>query len=182
MATVPVTQTFTAKEKVTAAKLNAATKTPLDFLLNPPRVNAFSSAATSVASSTSASTLIALESESWDTDSMHSTTTNTSRIYINTTGQYLVSFYARFPSNATGYRLLNLRSNSGGSSSEGTTISTISVAAVNGDVTFVSRTFELALTAGDYYELFAQQNSGTALTLQNGQRVTGMEFRWLGIS
>ncbi len=182
MATVPPTQTFTAKEKVTSAKLNAATKTPLDFLLNPPRCNAYSTTTTSVASSTTASTLVTLEAESWDTDSMHSTASNMSRILINTSGQYLVSFYARFVSNATGYRMLNLRSNAGGSGTGGNTLSTITLPAVNGEATFVTRTFELSCVAGDYYELFAQQNSGSALSLQNGQRVTGMEFRWLGLS
>jgi hypothetical protein len=182
MATVPTTQTFTAGEKVTSAKLNAATKTPLDFLLNPPRVNAYSSATTTVASTTSTATLVTLESESWDTDSMHSTTSNTSRITINTSGQYLVTFYARFPSNSTGFRMLNLRANAGGLYSQGSTISTIILPATNGDVTFVTRTFELSLVAGDYYELFAQQNSGSSLALQNGSRVTGMEFRWLGLS
>jgi hypothetical protein len=180
MATVPATQSFLAGEKVTAAKLIAAAKTPLDFLMNPPRVNAYAS--TGVVLATATSTLIPFDTESWDTDSMHSTTTNPSRITINTSGQYLVTFYARFPSNTTGYRQLNLRINSTGNPGLGGTLSTISAAAVNGDSTFVTRTLELTCNAGDHYELFAQQNSGASLTLQAGQRVTGMEFRWLGNS
>jgi hypothetical protein len=180
MATVPATQSFLAGEKVTAAKLIAAAKTPLDFLMNPPRCNAFNGAGVSL--TTAVSTLVPFDSESWDTDSMHSTTTNPSRITINTSGQYLVTFYARFPSNATGYRQLNLRLNSGGSSGGGSTWSTINLAAVNGTSTFVTRTLELTCTAGDHYEIFAMQNSGATLTLDAGTRVTGMEFRWLGNS
>lgn len=178
MATVPTTQTFNAGEKVTASKLNAATKTVLDFLMNPPRVNAYAGTAISVSSGTS--TLLTFDSESWDTDSMHSTTTNPSRITINTSGQYLVTFYARFPSNSTGYRQLNLRLNSAGASGGGSTLSTITVAAVNGASAFVTRTLELSCTAGDHYELFATQNSGVSLSMDSGSRVTGMEFRWVG--
>jgi hypothetical protein len=178
MATVPATQSFLAGEKVTAAKLIAAAKTPLDFLMNPPRCNAYSG--TGIATATSTATLVTFDSEGWDTDSMHSTASNTSRITINTSGQYLVNFYARFPPNATGYRMLNLRLNSAGSSGGGSTMSTIAIAAAPTTSTFVTRTFELTCTAGDHYELFATQSSGSSLTLETGQRVTGMEFRWLG--
>jgi hypothetical protein len=180
MATVPATQSFLAGEKVTAAKLTAATKTPLDFLLNPPRVNAFATAGT--VCPTGISTLITFDGEAWDTDGMHSTT-NPSRITINTPGQYLVSIYARFPINATGYRSLNLRLNSGGNSGAGSTLSTISVAPTPGSATtMVTRTLELTCNAGDHYELFASQSSGANMTLDVGQRVTAMEFRWLGLT
>lgn len=178
MGTVPVTQSFLAGEKVTASKLTAATKTPLDFLMNPPRCGVYT--ATGIPCASGTSTLVTFDTESWDTDSMHSTSTDISRVAINTTGQYLITFYGRFPSNATGYRQLNFRKNSNGNSAGGSTMSTIALAAVNGSQTFVTRTFELNCLAGDYFELFAMQNSGASLTLDAGQRVTGMEFRWLG--
>ncbi|MFE0648543.1 hypothetical protein ACFVZH_08155 [Streptomyces sp. NPDC059534] len=177
MAAVPTTQQFFAGEKVTASKLTAATKTPIDFLMNPPRANVYPANPAPVP--TGSSVLIPFDGEQWDTDSMHSTTVNPSRITINTSGQYLVSIYARYPVHATGYRQLNLRLNSGGSSSAGSTLTTINVAAVAGTSTFITRTFELSCTAGDHYELFTLQTSGTTLNLDIGQRVTGMEFRWL---
>jgi len=180
MATVPATQSFLAGEKVTAAKLTAATKTPIDFLLNPPRVNAFISADVSLPTSTW--TLLPFSMEAWDTDGMHSTTTNPSRITINTSGQYLISFYSRFGYHATGYRALNLRLNSAGASTGGSTISTIAIGAAPTTGTFVTRTFEMACTAGDHFELFAYQTSGTTIVADSGQRVTGMEFRWLGLT
>jgi hypothetical protein len=180
MATIPATQSFLAGEKVTAAKLIAAAKTPLDFLMNPPRCGVYAGAGISCANQTW--TLVTFDTESWDTDSMHSTVTDTSRVTINTSGQYLVTFYARFLSNATGYRQLNFRKNSTGNSGLGSTMSTIAAPAVNGSMTFLTRTFELNCTAGEHYELFAWQSSTAALSLDTGQRVTGMEFRWLGNS
>jgi hypothetical protein len=180
MATVPATQSFLAGEKVTAAKLIAAAKTPLDFLMNPPRCNAYAGSAISLADQTT--TLITFSTEAWDTDSMHSTSSNTSRITINTSGQYLVTFYARWLSNATGYRQLNLRLNATGNPGLGSTLSTINTPAVNGSATFLTRTMEMSCVAGDHYELFAWQNSTASLSLDTGQRVTGMEFRWLGNS
>jgi hypothetical protein len=177
MGAVPATQSFLAGEKVTASKLTAATKTPLDFLMNPPRCAVYTAVGFSCASGVS--TLVSLDTESWDTDSMHSSTYD-SRVTINTSGQYLVTFYARFPSNATGYRQLNFRKNSAGNATGGSTMSTIALAAANGSATFITRTFELNCTAGEHFELFALQNSGASLTLDGGQRVSGMEFRWIG--
>ncbi|MFF0481060.1 hypothetical protein [Streptomyces sp. NPDC004435] len=178
MATIPPTQSFLSGEKVTAAKLTAATKTPLDFLMNPPRVNVNSTS--TIAVPTGTSVLIPFDGEQWDTDSMHSTSVNPSRITINTPGQYLVSMYARYQVHATGYRQLNLRLNSGGSSSAGSTLTTINIPAVSGSSTFITRTFEMTCNAGDHYELFTLQTSGASLNLDSGARVTGMEFRWLG--
>ncbi|MFC7979515.1 hypothetical protein ACFUT3_30320 [Streptomyces cinereoruber] len=177
MATIPATQTFLAGEKVTASKLTAATKTPLDFLFNPPRASVFITAGVPV--STGVTTLIPFDGESWDTDSMHSTTTNPSRVIINTPGQYLVSVFARFPVNATGYRQLTLRANAAGVATLGSAITAFTAPAVSGTSTFIGRTFELACNAGDYFELFAYHTAGTTLNLDFGT-TTGMQFRWIG--
>lgn len=178
MGTVPATQNWTSGETVTASKLVAATKTPLDFLMNPPRVSAYNT--TGIVAASGTPTLVTFDTEAWDTDSMHSTTTNTSRILINTSGQYLIHMYARFPNNATGYRQINLRINSGGTSGGGNSVQTVPMAAASGQTTMVVRTMELTCAAGDYYEMFVQQGSGSSLTLEAGQRVTGMDFRWIG--
>ncbi|MGW6535215.1 hypothetical protein ACWGBV_03155 [Streptomyces sp. NPDC055051] len=177
MATIPPTQTFLSGEKVTAAKLTAATKTPLDFLFNPPRASVFITAGLPVATGTH--TLIPFDGESWDTDSMHSNTVNPSRITINTPGQYLVSIYARYPSNGTGYRQITFRMNAGGSSSAGTALTAFNVAAVTSNSTFITRTFEITCNAGDHFELFTFQTSGATLNLDYGV-TTGMQFRWVG--
>jgi hypothetical protein len=183
MATVPATQTWLAGEKVTAAKLIAATKTPLDFLMNPPRCavayKAGDISGDTIATSTA--TLIPFGSEDWDTDSMHSTTTNTSRLVFNTVGLYQVTAFARFAFNATGYRQLNVRLNAGGNSGAGSTLTTFAQPAAPTTATSISRTFDLNVTtAGDYIELFLTQSSGGNLVVDNGQRVTGLQVRWVG--
>jgi hypothetical protein len=183
MATIPSTQTFVSGEKVTADKLNAATKTPLDFMMNPPRSCAFQSADLSTTSGTW--TLIPLVGEQYDTDSMHSTTTNTSRIYINTSGLYLLSVYARWNDSAvtaSGRRSLNLRANSGGLVGGGTSITTLSIAPTAGADTFISRAWDQPCTAGDYLELFTYHNQNAALTVLNGWSITGVQMRWVGFS
>jgi hypothetical protein len=183
MATVPATQTWLAGEKVTAAKLIAATKTPLDFLMNPPRCSvAYKTGdiATDIIA-TSTATLIPFGTEGWDTDSMHSTTTNPSRVVFNTVGLYQVSVFARFAFNATGYRQLNVRLNAGGNVSQGNTLTTFAQPAAPTTSTSISRTFDLNVTtAGDYIELFLTQSSGGNLVVDNGERVTGFHVRWVG--
>lgn len=184
MATVPATQTWLAGEKVTAAKFIAATKTPLDFLLNPPRCSvAYKDgdiSGNTIANATA--TVIPFGTEGWDTDSMHSTSTNTSRVIFNTVGLYQVSAFARFAPNATGYRMLNVRLNAGGNVSQGQTLTTFAQpAAPSTTSTSISRTFDLNVTsAGDYIELFLTQTSTATLGVETGERVTGFHVRWVG--
>jgi hypothetical protein len=184
MATIPATQSFLANEKVTAAKLIAATKTPLDFLLNPPRCSvAYKDgdiSGNTIANATA--TVIPFGTEGWDTDSMHSTSTNTSRVIFNTVGLYQVSVFARFAPNATGYRMLNVRLNAGGNVGQGQTLTTFAQpAAPSTTSTSISRTFDLNVTsAGDYIELFLTQTSTATLGVETGERVTGFHVRWVG--
>lgn len=183
MATVPVTQIFLAGEKVTASKLTAATKTPLDFLMNPPRCSVAykSSDIASDLIATSTATLIPFGTEGWDTDSMHSTTANPSRVVFNTPGLYEISIFARFKVNATGYRQMNLRLNSAGDPGLGSTLTTFAQAAGPTTATSISRTFDLLITnSGDYVELFLTQSSGANLGIDSGERVTGIMARWVG--
>lgn len=65
-------------------------KADLDFLANPPACRVFHNATQSLADNTE--TTVAFNSERFDTDSMHDTATNNSRITINTAGLYLVGF------------------------------------------------------------------------------------------
>jgi hypothetical protein len=184
MATIPATQSFLANEKVTAAKLIAATKTPLDFLLNPPRCSVAYKAGdiSGDTIATGTATLIPFGTEGWDTDSMHSTSTNASRVVFNTVGLYQVSVFARFAPNATGYRMLNVRLNAGGNSGFGSTLTTFAQpAAPSTTSTSISRTLDLNVTsAGDYIELFLTQTSGATLGVETGERVTGFHVRWVG--
>jgi hypothetical protein len=56
-------------------------------------------------------TILAFNTENWDTDNMHDTATNNSRIYCTKAGKYLVIGAATFAVNATGIRVGWLRKN-----------------------------------------------------------------------
>lgn len=64
-------------------------KTATDYLANPPACRVFHSAAQSIASATN--TALAFNSERYDTNTMHDTVTNNSRITMNTAGLYIVT-------------------------------------------------------------------------------------------
>lgn len=178
MATVPSVPSFASGNVDVASKLTSLAQ-GLQLFLTPPYCDAINSAGIACTSGTA--TLITLDTENEDTDGMHSTSTNTSRIALNTAGLYEIHAFCRFPSNSTGMRTLNVRANSAGSSSGGATLTTINVPAVNGGTTFVERTFNYRPTSPgtDYVEMFVTQNSGGSLTTDGGTRVTGMQVRWI---
>ena len=69
---------------MTAARLNTEVRDALDFLLDPPRLWAYDASGLALANATT--TLITFDSEIYDTDTMHSTSTNTSRCTFTTAG------------------------------------------------------------------------------------------------
>ena len=78
-------------------------------------------------------------------------------------GYYIVSFTANFASNATGYRLLRLSRNSGGSHIGYAYL--VTQQAVSGSTTSIGRTMVLEVQSTTTYYLVAIQNSGTALNV-----------------
>lgn len=152
-------------------------------LLSPPSVNAYNSAGlTSVASGTA--TLVPLDSELWDEDwgpgttgTFHSTATNTSRIVFPYTGTYEIFFAWQWASApGIGNSAVNLRLNSGGSSSGGSSLRTPIKGADRTDSFPLRRYF----TAGDYAELFVQQSSGGAITASGGAHVLYVSALYIG--
>ena len=110
-------------------------------------------------------TLVSWDSENFDTDAYHDNSTNNSRITIPTGkgGKYLLSGGLRFTSgSAAGNRAATLYKN-------GTDINYIffqpPTTTTNDNVQPFS--FVVSLTAGDYLQLYAYQNSGTTLNLDN---------------
>jgi hypothetical protein len=103
-------------------------------------------------------TLITFDSESYDTDAFHSTSTNTSRLTVPTGlgGKYLVQAQLSWDVSATGYRALRLYKN--GTAYKEATPQVPSATVYVG----ASFTFNLDLVAGDYLELYAFQNSGSS--------------------
>ncbi len=106
-------------------------------------------------------------SEDYDTDSFHSTASNTNRLTVPFAGKYLVTGYLAFAANANGLRwaLINHEST-------GTAYGTVAVQSTN----TIGSIFETGLSvsaivdcaANDYFRLFAYQNSGGSLNAAVG--------------
>ena len=100
---------FAALEKpVSSTKLNKLPSNLL-FLFNAPSARAYNNANLSVANGTL--TVLNLNSERWDNDGIHSTSTNTSRMTAQTAGVYVVSGSVIWATNTTGDRQLFIRLN-----------------------------------------------------------------------
>jgi len=147
-------KTWSTNEVVTAANMNTHVRDNVAFLGSPPSVAVSNSA--SVLTTNSTFTFMNANTELWDTDSMHSTVTNTSRLTATTAGRYQLTVTMRFGINATGSRVIGYRVNGGGSNIQLMTgLNTgVSVEMV------LSGSDMLVMAATDYIETFSWQNSG----------------------
>lgn len=185
MGTIPTISTFTAGAVLTATQLNTM-KAASDFWALTPRAYVYQSAVTSIANSAASWTLLPMQAEVFDIvqsgDSpMHDTTTDPSRIYIRTAGKYEINGQVQIVLNSAGYRAAQVRLNAAGSGSGGTQLALNVVDASSAAlVSLPIPTVEVALSAGDYVELFAQQNSGSALNTIVGAGVTFLRVKLSG--
>jgi hypothetical protein len=104
---------------------------------------------------------LTFNSELYDTDTMHSTVSATDRITITTSGVYLIWGNVAFAYNANGVRALYIYVN-------GTTIAArVQVDRVGNSSgsTIMQATTIYSLSAGDYLQLVAEQNSGGNLNI-----------------
>lgn len=106
--------------------------------------------------------LLTFDSERYDNDTIHSTSTNTGRLTTQTEGYYTIVGNARWAANATGQRFLDIKLN-------GTTFIGIqSLDTTTGGFPAVTVTTTIYfLSVGDYVELHAFQNSGGNLDVVN---------------
>ena len=102
------------------------------------------------------------DSEAFDTDSFHNNSTNNSRVTIPSgkSGYYRFSGIMTFASNSTGSRLVRIHKN-------GSNIVWVGWLAglAGGNETGVVFCHTLNATAGDYFELFVKQESGSSLNV-----------------
>jgi hypothetical protein len=129
--------------------------------------------------SNNTSTLITWNSENFDTNTYHSTSTNTSRITIPTgkAGYYLFTSYGFFDSNATGNRRIDLRKN-------GSLIRSWPTPSTTSTFSGLTMTCILSLAEADYIEIAVFQNSGGALDyfkgIDTGNQYGSFECQYLG--
>lgn len=168
-------------DKVTASDYLNFTKAAIDALSSPDRVHAYQTAVTTLATS-GAWQVIAFDSELYDTNSMHSTVSNTSRVVATVTGLYQVNVNVTFASNATGVRFLDLRKNAAGVQTGGSSVGSARVHSVTANAAPVGFTVDVPLTAGDYLEVFGFQSSGGSLSTAAGSVSTYLQMRWVASS
>lgn len=125
--------------------------------------------------SDSSETLMTFNSEAWDTDGFHSTTTNTGRITIPTGkgGKYLVVIREYIQSNSSGQRLTRLQKN-------GSVDWTFTNPPVSGGVTVLTLSLIMSLVATDYISYNVLQTSGGSLDYIGGTEGSNFQVTYLG--
>ena len=118
-------------------------------------------------------TAVTWDTEEFDTDAFHSTSSNTSRFTIpaGKGGKYLFNCSVRWDNNGSSDRILEIYKN-------GTIFAALDVVTGNYPGYMVSRT--LSLVATDYVELYVYQNSGGSRTLELGGIRGWAELLYLG--
>lgn len=160
--------TFTGGLEVTATQLQQLSDA-LSLFNDPDRCKAYQTSAVTSLNNTTG-TLILFDAEEYDTNSMHSTSTNTSRITIQQDGHYLILGSIGYAANTTGYRNAHLLVN-------GTAIARAAVQSPPTVNAVVQVSSFKDLVATNYVELQGQQSSGGAL-----DTVVGGAYTWLAVT
>lgn len=142
---------------ITKAWSDAIRDSLLWLATDAPHCRVYNSANISLTNSTV--TALTFDSERYDVGGCHSTSVNTGRITVpsGAGGKWEFKAHVEFASNSSGYRYIGIRVNGG------TVVAYTSAAAVNGIATILHLTTDYAMSAGDYMEVIAFQNSGGAL-------------------
>jgi hypothetical protein len=159
--TVPVSLTEAPGNFNTAALFNAQVKALNDFITNPPSFKGYATVQQSIGSGSTTPIPLALDSEYYDTDGGHSTTTNTSRYVIQVAGKYALSGGCAFGTNGTGNRSVAIYVN--GTYAAGGNNQSVAFAGNSWSATVYT---EQQLNVGDYVEIACWQTSGGNLSTQ----------------
>jgi hypothetical protein len=152
-------------------------------LLSPPRVQ-LTRAGSGGMSNGSITAVDFTGAEVYDTDTMHDTTTHSTRITFTHGGTYDTRAACAWAANGTGARYMSIQLNGTGQVLAGDSCDGFG----SGDNPILSCSVDYAATAGDYIELYVFQNSGGTLDLLGtnssmvvGTRKAPMSFsaRWV---
>jgi hypothetical protein len=142
-------------DDLNTTNMNARLRDVLAFLMDRPIFRGRQTVAQTLTTATFAA--VTMTAEDVDTHGGHSTSSNTSRYVAPEDGWYECSGGVGFASNATGFRACEWRKN--GTALAGSDARAPAVAAGSSS-SVAARTILVSLSAGDYVELFAFQNSG----------------------
>ncbi len=112
-----------------------------------------------IALTNNTTTALTFNSERFDTDAMHSTSSNTDRITCQVAGTYVIGAGTRYATNATGVRTTYIDLNGG------TIIGLDTKSAISGTLTDLMVNTVYALSVGDYVRVIAFQTSGGSLNV-----------------
>lgn len=170
MGTIPALPSFTSGQELTASELNQLVSWA-SFWQSPPRCRVVNTVGPNITGSSNWN-LLGFDSEDYDTDGMHSTSTNTSRITVQTSGYYMVASQVRTNNSGisgTG-RQSSVCKNTGGTFNVSNEVAhDARTNASGGDIVLATPVAIVQMTAGDYFELFAWQNEGSSVpTIASG--------------
>lgn len=110
-------------------------------------------------------TTVTFDTEDWDTDTMHSTVSNTGRLTATTAGTYISGCGIAWDTNTTGRRAMRILAN--GSTDQGRIMAAAGASTLTQQVTG-----HIQLTAAQYIECQVWQDSGGARTIVRDGGVT----------
>lgn len=148
----------------------------LNFLADPPACRVYNSANVSIPNNSATS--LTFNSERYDTDSMHSTSSNTSRITFNTAGLYVVSGTIQLAADSD-YTLVQL----GIQANSSTNIALIRDMATVNDSRILTVTTVYKFAAADFVELQVRQVNTSAAAnnvLAVGNYSPEFSATWIG--
>lgn len=159
---VPTIATETPGNYLTGALWTANVKAMGDWLLGSgtngvPRFRGYQSSVQSLSDNTW--TPLTLDTEVFDSDNGHSTSTNTSRYVVQVAGTYQIGGHSAFAANATGNRAARITVN--GTPIIGSFVKTLASTASHSSG--VATSAQAVCAVGDYIEVMGLQSSGGAL-------------------
>lgn len=158
----------------TAALMNSNLRDNMNWLSAPPRCRVYATAAQSIPNSSITAVLFPIETYD-STGTMHSTTSNTSRLYSTVAGLFAVNMSATFNANSTGVRQIVLYKN-GAQLANSVNVSQ----AANGSTFTLTAYDEVQMSTSDYLECWVVQTSGAALNINTIPSF--MSIRWVATS
>ena len=152
------------------AWLVVADTNTIPTVFNPPRVYAYASSPTTL--QPNGYRTVNLQSTYYDSASMHSNTTNNSRLTAPISGLYHVSAHAYINTSDTGLRRIAISKNGDQVAVDGDTLTTSSP-------TLLSVEADVPMNAGQYLEMSVYQAAGNNLNITVGRQFTYMSARWV---
>lgn len=172
MATIPSLRTWATGERVTGAKLNEL-RDAFTFLLDPPAAHIYNAAGVTIGNGSTIR--MTCPDTVTDNDSMAQ---SPGRMRFTTGGRYWLNILVTMPAAAYTDLSLNLRLNSGGSSTGGTSLRTW-------PLDLSSQTINIGLerdfVAGDYVEPYISQTSGASRTTSGTTLGCAIQARFVTI-